>query len=98
MSTALLENQADPGSYVAGTTVVPVRVIDPRQFGEEALTHLPLAESVLRLWQQVADPVLLQELFEKHRGRAYQKTLSFPCLVQLIADALRTSCRRSSTR
>jgi hypothetical protein len=88
MNTALLESEADPASCVSGTTVVPVCVVDPLQFGEEALTRLPLAESVLRLWQQVADPILLQELFEKHRGRAYQKTLSFPCLVQLIADAL----------
>jgi hypothetical protein len=40
------------------------------------------------LWQQVADPTFLEDLFDKHRGRAYPKLLSFPTLVQLIADAL----------
>ena len=49
---------------------------------------MPLAESVLLLWQQVADAAYLQDLFEKHRGRCYDKILSFPSLVQLIADAL----------
>jgi hypothetical protein len=40
------------------------------------------------LWQQVADAPFLQELFDRHRGRGYEKALSFPRLVQLIADAL----------
>jgi hypothetical protein len=47
-----------------------------------------LAQSVLLLWQQVADPKFLQDLFDRQRGRGYQKILSFPSLVQLIADAL----------
>lgn len=88
MKAALLEAEADCDRDVLGTTVVPIRVYDPMQFGTEALAQLPLAESVLRLWQQVADPVLLQDVFDKHRGRAYDKALSFPTLVQLIADAL----------
>jgi hypothetical protein len=88
MNTALFESMVGPESCGRGTTVVPVRAVDPMRFGEEALAQLPLAESVLRLWQQVADPVFLQDLFEKHRGRAYKKILSFPSLVQLIADAL----------
>jgi hypothetical protein len=32
--------------------------------------------------------VALQRLFEDHRGRCYTKVISFPLLVNLIADAL----------
>jgi len=88
MTAAFLESEVVPACPVPGNTVIPVRAVDPHRFAEEALVRLPLAESVLRLWQQVADPTFLQELFEKNRGRAYQKVLSFPTLVQLIADAL----------
>ena len=49
---------------------------------------MPLAEAVLLLWQQVADAAFLQGLFDRHRGRCYEKALSFPSLVQLLADAL----------
>jgi hypothetical protein len=65
-----------------------VRVIPESCFVQETLARLPLAESVLLLWQQVADAPFLQELFDRHRGRGYEKALSFPRLVQLIADAL----------
>jgi hypothetical protein len=49
---------------------------------------LPLAQAALLLWQQVADPTFLQGLFARYRGRCYEKALSFPGLVALIADAL----------
>ena len=67
---------------------VPLRVIPETQFVRQTLAWLPLAESVLLLWQQVADPTFLQSLFARYRGRCYDKVLSFPSLVQLIADAL----------
>ena len=54
----------------------------------EVLARLPLAEAVLRTWTYLADEPFLQGLFEAHRGRCYQKALSFPVLVSLIADAL----------
>ena len=52
------------------------------------LDRLPLAEAVLLLWNCLAEPAFLQALFLQYRGRCYQKILSFPVLVQLIADAL----------
>ena len=70
------------------TTFVPVQVANQIQFACDALDRLPLAESVLLLWQQLADPKFLQDLFDRQRGRGYDKILSFPSLVQLIADAL----------
>jgi Transposase DDE domain len=70
------------------TNGVPGPVVTQTAFAEQALDHLPLAQSVLLLWQQVADPAFLDDLFNKYRGRAYDKILSFPCLVHLIADAL----------
>src|ERR1700692_912923 len=85
MKAPLLDIPDVPESSFPGTTFVPVRVAE---FAREALAHLPLAESVLLLWQQVADASFLQGLFDQHRGRCYDKVLSFPNLVQLIADAL----------
>jgi hypothetical protein len=81
-----IENLADV--FARNTTSVPVCVANQVQFACDALDRLPLAESVLLLWQQVADPKFLQDLFTTHRGRGYDKVLSFPSLVQLIADAL----------
>lgn len=71
-----------------GIAPFPVGGMPETCYVQETLARLPLAESVLLLWQQVADPPFLQELFARHRGRCYDKTLSFPNLVQLIADAL----------
>ena len=63
-------------------------------FGREVLTRLPLAEAVLWLWRWVADEAVLQELFNRERGRCYEQVLRFPvswCAVgvgAVIADAL----------
>jgi hypothetical protein len=57
-------------------------------FQRELLARVPLAESVLRLFAHVLAPPFLQELFEKHRGRCYERELSFDVLVYLIRDAL----------
>ena len=54
----------------------------------EVLARLPLAEAVLLVWSHLADETFLTDLFEAHRGRCYQKVLTFPVLVSLIADAL----------
>src|SRR5437016_11135122 len=85
---SLLPIENLPDVFARNTTSVPVCVANRIQFACDALDHLPLAESVLLLWQQGADPKFLQDLFDRQRGRGYDKVLSFPSLVQLIADAL----------
>lgn len=70
------------------TADVPIAAANGPAFARAALDRVPLAQSVLLLWQQIADPAVLQELFAKHRGRAYDKVLAFPTFVHLIADAL----------
>src|SRR5690242_15424466 len=57
-------------------------------FSTGALARLPLAEAVLRVMSYVTDADFLGELFRRHRGRSYEKTLSFATLVHLVADAL----------
>jgi hypothetical protein len=49
---------------------------------------MPLAEAVLVLWSWVAEEEHLQSVFERWRGRCYQKIISFALIVHLIADAL----------
>jgi hypothetical protein len=77
-----------PEQGLPGTTFVPIEVANASPFARDTLDRLPLAEAVLLLWQQVADPTFLQDLFNRQRGRGYDKLLSFPTLVELIADAL----------
>jgi hypothetical protein len=55
---------------------------------EELVTAMPLAESTLWLLRLIGDEKRLQELFNKHRGRGYEKVLTFPLLVQLVGDSL----------
>jgi hypothetical protein len=88
MKTPSLETGNLLPSGVSGTASLPIRVLPETSYAQETLARLPLAESVLLLWQQVADAAFLQGLFAQHRGRCYDKVLSFPSLVQLIADAL----------
>jgi hypothetical protein len=54
----------------------------------EILARLPLAEAVLTLWRWVADADSLDQIFDKNRGRCYQKILSFSLIVYLVRDAL----------
>ncbi len=54
----------------------------------DVLARMPLAEAVLLLWRWVADEEHLQSVFERWRGRCYQKLISFALIVHLIADAL----------
>src|SRR5271155_1655689 len=67
-------------------------------FAREALRRLPLAEAALRVWEWITNEAFLGEVFQKYRGRSYEKVLSFPVMVFLIAQALlhyRGSGRRS---
>ena len=71
------------------------------EFAREVLTRLPLAEAVLWLWRWIVDEQFLHELFRRQRGRGYEQVISFPVLVELIADALlehRGSGRQSFQR
>src|SRR6266571_6494200 len=88
MKTPSHESGTPPFRGGSGTTYVPLCVVPETAYVQETLARLPLAESVLLLWQQVADAPFLQGLFDQHRGRCYDKVLSFPSLVHLIADAL----------
>jgi hypothetical protein len=67
-------------------------------FGREALRRLPLAEAVLRVWAFITNEAFLRGVFKRHRGRSYERILTFPVMVGLIAAALlryRGSGRRS---
>jgi hypothetical protein len=57
-------------------------------FDREVLGRLPLSEAVLLLARYATAPDLLQDLFDRHRGAAYERKLSFDTLVTLISDAL----------
>jgi hypothetical protein len=57
-------------------------------YTRETLSRLPLAESVMRLWQYALDDEQLAAVFDRHRGRSYGKVLSFEQIVHLVADAL----------
>jgi hypothetical protein len=52
------------------------------------LARMPLAEAVLWLWRWITDEERLVRVWEAHRGRCYQKVISFAVIVQLMADAL----------
>jgi hypothetical protein len=55
---------------------------------QEVLARMPLAEAVLLLWGQLTDEERLQSIWDQFRGRCYDQVISFPVMVQLIADAL----------
>jgi IS4 transposase len=57
-------------------------------FDKQVAKRLPLAEAVMRLFAFVCEPDFLEEVFQRHRGRAYEKIISFSLFVQLINDAL----------
>jgi hypothetical protein len=57
-------------------------------FEMEALRRLPLAQAVFQLFSHVLDEPHLADLFDRHRGRCYQRRLSFAEVVYLLRDAL----------
>lgn len=44
---------------------------------KETLARMPLAEAVLLLWRWVTCKERMQNLWNLHRGRCYQKIISF---------------------
>ena len=68
----------------------------------DVLARMPLAEAVLTMWCWIADDSYLKQIFDQHRGKCYEKILSFPLVVRLIRDALieheGSGARASSTR
>jgi Transposase DDE domain len=57
-------------------------------FPRQALDRLPLAEAALWLWSYLFDHDFLDGVFERHRGRSFEDVLTFPGLLDLVADAL----------
>lgn len=57
-------------------------------FDRELLARMPLAEAALDVFAHVLDERFLSQVFEEHRGRCYERELSFAKLVYLIRDAL----------
>lgn len=58
------------------------------QFLQQVIGRLPLADAALSLGAYVFQPEFLDPLFEKHRQRSYEDTLSFTGFVQLVSDSL----------
>jgi len=57
-------------------------------FEREACQRLPLAEAALRLLDYALRDDFLAAVFQRHAGASYEKIITFPLFVQLIADAL----------
>lgn len=60
----------------------------PDAFALEVLRRLPLAEAFHTVWGYVAAGPVLDDLFDRHRGRCYEDQLTFAELVRVLADAL----------
>ena len=52
------------------------------------LGKVPLAHAALTMFGFCLQKPFLDNLYEEHRGLCYQDVLSFPCLVQVLSDAL----------
>jgi len=59
-----------------------------KNFEWEAICRLPLARAVISLFDYIAEPGFLADVFEKHRGRSYEKQLQFATFLFIISDAL----------
>lgn len=57
-------------------------------FDLEVCRRLPLADATLKLLRFVLEANFLAGVFKRHRGRTYEKVISFPTIVRLIADSL----------
>lgn len=57
-------------------------------FHAKVCERLPLADATLHMLDFVADPDFLADLFERHRGRSYERQIAFADLVHLLADSL----------
>jgi hypothetical protein len=52
------------------------------------LARLPLAEAVLTLWRWAVEDDMVNQIFDDHRGRCYEKIFLFSTMVGLVRDAL----------
>lgn len=57
-------------------------------FEPQAAARVPLAEATFEMLAYLTDAEFLRQVFERHRGRSFELTLSFQTMVQLIGDAL----------
>lgn len=55
---------------------------------KEVLARMPLAEGVFWLWRWVTCEERLSAIWDQNRGQCYEKLISFPVMVHLVADAL----------
>jgi hypothetical protein len=55
---------------------------------EDVLSRMPLAESVMLLWKWVTAPERMQAIWDKNRGKCYEKTYLFRCYGQLNRGCL----------
>jgi hypothetical protein len=62
--------------------------MDDAEFSAAALEKAPLADAVWRILHFTMDDAWLEDLWQRNRGRCYEKTLRFSTLAHLIADAL----------
>jgi Transposase DDE domain len=60
----------------------------PLDINIEVSQRLPLADATLRLLDYATEDAFLDDVFERHRGRCFERALSFPLFVHLMADAL----------
>lgn len=74
-------------------------------FDRSVLRRVPLAEATLLLLSHATREPFLEDLYDRNRGRCYEKELSFATLVRLIQDALiqyqgsgRKSCDHAAER
>jgi Transposase DDE domain len=54
----------------------------------DVCSRMPLAEAALSMFRFVFDEQRLNSLWDQHRGRCYEKVISFPTMTRLVADAL----------
>ena len=54
----------------------------------ELIGAIPLAAATCCLLREIMDEERLNDLFDTHRGRGYEKILTFPAMVRMIGDAL----------
>ena len=48
---------------------------------DEVLARMPLAEAVLVVWKHVVNEEHLNEVYRRHRGRSYERKISFALMV-----------------
>jgi hypothetical protein len=62
--------------------------MDDHAFSASVLERLPLADGVWRVLHYGLDDPWLDGVWERNRGRCYEKTLKFSTLAHVVADAL----------